>query len=161
ATHADPAKQPLLEELQMRYPLRPDSPHASFRVMQSREPLLMHEVSDAVLRAHCVDDGHARLIREIGVRSVIVVPLITRGEVIGPIPMGAKLGRYEPADLDLAEELAHRAAMAIDNARLYREVQHAVSLRDEFLAIASHELRGPVTALGLALEALFRADPSR
>src|SRR5262249_41506318 len=109
------------------------------------------------LLAFCVDAEHAQLIGNLGTRSAIAVPLVARGKVLGAISLASALsGRYSHADLELAQELARRAAIAIDNARLFRQTQEAVGLRDEFLSIASHELRTPLTSLHLMVQALSR-----
>jgi signal transduction histidine kinase/CheY-like chemotaxis protein len=104
------------------------------------------------------------MVRELGLRSVMIVPLSARGRTLGAITFvtTADSGRrYGPDDLDLAEELARRAAMAIDNARLYREAQEALRVRDEadrrkdqFLAMLGHELRNPLAPLRNAVEVL-------
>jgi len=69
--------------------------------------------------------------------------------------------RFGPADVELAAEMGHRAALAIDNARLLHETQRAVRVRDEFLCVASHELRTPTTSLKLAVQALLRSTATR
>jgi signal transduction histidine kinase len=157
-THADPAKQKILEELRRRYPPRgADAPHASARVMQSGEPLLETVLSPERLRALCDDDEHARLVSALGARSAVVVPLVARGQALGALTLGSgTAGRYRPSDLEVARDLARRAATAIDNAQLYREAQNAIRLRDEFLSIASHELRTPLQSLQLAVQTLAR-----
>jgi signal transduction histidine kinase len=113
------------------------------------------------------DPRRALLLRTLRFRSVIVVPIKTRGEVVGTICFGmADSGRSStPEDVSLAQALAERAATAIENARLYDEAQRArsaaeeaVRVRDDFLSIAGHELRTPVTALRLQLHALSRAN---
>ncbi|XXX78326.1 ATP-binding sensor histidine kinase [Sorangium sp. So ce134] len=156
--HADPAREPLLEELQTRYPPRPGAIPPASRVLTAREPLLFPDLPNAVLRSMCMDDEHYRLIRELGTRTTLAVPLVARGEIIGVIALAsARAGRrYGQSDLHTAQELANRAAIAIDNARLYRQAQEAVRLRDEFLFVASHELRTPMTSLGLTLQAILR-----
>jgi signal transduction histidine kinase len=84
--------------------------------------------------------------------------MVTRERTIGLLSfVSATSGRnYDEADLAMARDLAHRAAIAIDNSRLYRAAQRAVALRDEFLSIASHELRTPLTSLLLQLQTLSR-----
>jgi signal transduction histidine kinase len=157
--HADPAKEPLIRELQRRYPPRWDSPHPAARVLRSGEPLLLPEMSGNELRSFCEDDEHLRLLHELGTRTGLAVPLAARGQTLGVISLSsASSGRsYGRADLELAQELARRAATAVDNARLYRKAQEAVRLRDEFLSIAAHELCTPMTSLMLSLQALASA----
>jgi GAF domain-containing protein len=157
--HADPAKEPLIRELQRRYPPRWDSPHPAARVLRSGEPLLLPEMSGNELRSFCEDDEHLRLLHELGTRTGLAVPLAARGQTLGVISLSsASSGRsYGRADLELAQELARRAATAVDNARLYRKAQEAVRLRDEFLSIAAHELYTPMTSLMLSLQALASA----
>jgi PAS domain S-box-containing protein len=93
-----------------------------------------------------------------GVSSLLIAPLIHRRQVLGHISLMRDTGRppYTADDEALMEDLAHRAAQAIENARLYGQAQAAVVARDEFLSIASHELRTPLTALRLALDNLRR-----
>jgi len=155
-THADPAKQALLEKLQARYPPRAGSPQPAARVMQTGEPMLAQELTDAELRASGVDDDHLRLVRALGFRSALCVPLIARGQTFGALTLVSERAErlYGRADLDLARELAHRAAMAIDNARLHRQTVEALHLREEFLTVASHELRTPMTSLTFAVHSM-------
>ncbi len=95
------------------------------------------------------DDEHLELLRTLGFTSYMCVPLLTRGNILGVITLvtAASGRRYQPDDLALAEELARRAAIAVDNAQLYREAQEAIRVRDLFLSIASHELKTPLTSL--------------
>jgi predicted ATPase/signal transduction histidine kinase len=159
--HANPAKEPLLKELQDRYPPCRDSPHPSAHVLRSGEPLLLAKVSDDLLRQMTVDEYHLRLTQALGITSLMVLPLAVRGETLGALSLGTTTPgrRFSPADLELAVEVARRAAAAIDNARLYREAQDAIRLRDEFLTVASHELRTPMTSLTLSLQTLLHAVP--
>jgi predicted ATPase/signal transduction histidine kinase len=154
--HADPAKEPLLKRLQQQYPARWDSAHPASRVLRADEPIFMAELSEADLRHYAEDDEHAQIVSELGTRSGVAVPLRARGQTIGVLTLGAGASRrrFGRSDVLLAEELARRAATAIDNARLYRSAQEAISLRDEFLSIASHELYTPMTSLRLSLQVL-------
>jgi len=97
-----------------------------------------------------------RILRELGPRSYIGVPLTVRDQVCGVISFIAAESRrrYDVHDLELAQDLAHRAAVAIDNARLYAEVKETDQRKDEFLAMLSHELRNPLTPIRNALQIL-------
>ncbi|WP_437331217.1 AAA family ATPase [Sorangium sp. So ce381] len=157
--HTDPAKEPLLEQLRRRYSPALDSPHPAARALRCGEPLLISGCCEEELRKYCEDDEHARLIRELGVQSAIAVPLMARGRPIGALSVvsSAPGRRYGEADLELVRHVAHRAALAIDNARLYRVAQEAIRMRDEFLTVATHELNTPMTSLTLSLEAMDRS----
>jgi predicted ATPase/signal transduction histidine kinase/tRNA A-37 threonylcarbamoyl transferase component Bud32 len=154
--HSDPTKEPLLEQLQQRFPPRLDGPIPTAQAIRSGKPILASEVPDALLRDECESDEHAALIRALGTQTGLAVPLLVRGRAIGALSLGsAKPGRpFGQTDLELVQELARRAAISIDNARHYRESQEAVGLRDEFLTVASHELRTPLTPLKLQLQSL-------
>ncbi|TKC90765.1 ATP-binding sensor histidine kinase [Polyangium fumosum] len=156
--HKNPEKTPLLEELQRRYPPSPGSPHPAARVIRSGEPLLMSDIDEATLRANSVDAEHGRILRELGTQMAMYVPLLARGQILGAVTLvsAARDRPYGAVDLGVAEELAHRAAIAMENAQHYHATQEAVRIRDEFLAVASHELRTPMTSLGLSLQSLLR-----
>ncbi len=98
--------------------------------------------------------GSTTLPCELAARSYLCVPLVVRGQTIGALSFVSSRYSYDAQDLTLAQELARRAALAIDNARLYREARHAIRLREEFLSIASHELRTPITAIQLQVQGL-------
>ncbi len=116
----------------------------------SRDPA--HPISSEVPPA--IFDGHS-LTYTADALSHIAVPIAVRGRVAGAITFAADLGhRYTPADLELAEDLASRAALALENSRLYRSAEEAVQVRDEFLSIAAHEIRGPLTSMRLAVQSL-------
>jgi signal transduction histidine kinase/DNA-binding response OmpR family regulator len=91
-------------------------------------------------------------------RSAIVVPLQARGRSLGTIALGRRESArpYAPSDLALAEDLARRAAIAIDNARLYRDIQENDRRKNEFLAMLAHELRNPLAPIRNAVEVLRR-----
>ncbi|MFP2907841.1 AAA family ATPase [Pyxidicoccus sp. 3LFB2] len=157
--HRDPAKEPLLDAFRRDYPPRPGSTHPAIKCLREGTPLLFQEFTEADSLRHCEDAAHADYIKRLEVRSLIVVPLVARGQTLGVLSLVASIqGRpYDQADLQLAREVARRAAVAIDNARLYQKTQEAIRARDEFLSIASHELNTPMTSLLLSLQTLDRA----
>jgi len=92
---------------------------------------LISEITDDLLLAIAQDSHHLELLRKLAPTSLMVVPLVTRGRTLGAITLvGTLRPRYTAADLDLAEELAHRAALAVDNARLYRRTQLEIAERE-------------------------------
>jgi PAS domain S-box-containing protein len=126
AAHANPERNALIQQLRERYPAEPDARQGLPFTIQSGESQLIPEVTDDMLQVGQLaqNEEHARLLRELGFRSALVVPLRARGRILGAIGLG--LGdettrRYGPEDLTYAEDLARRAALALDNSRLFTE----------------------------------------
>ncbi len=159
--HTDPARVDLAHELFRRWPPTMDDPHGVAHVLRTGQPEVYHEIDDALLEAALPDPELLGIARSIGLSSSMCVPLMVRGRVVGAISLAAaESGRRFGADsLRLAEDLARRASVAVENASLYREVTEASQLKDEFLATLSHELRTPLTAvLGWATLLRTRQD---
>jgi len=161
--HPDPRKRALAEEIQRRYPSDPDRPGGVGDVIRTGRTQLISRVSDEMLVAAARDDTHLDLIRGLGLRSAAIVPLIARGQVLGAITLAGESGHiFEEAELPYLEDLARRAAVAVDNARLLHEAKEAIRLRDDFLAMASHDMRTPLQAIlaniQLAARRLGRED---
>jgi PAS domain S-box-containing protein len=132
--HADPSKREFIEEYDRRYPLDPDAPAGSPKVIRTGEPELMSDIPDEFWKAVAQDPEQYRLMQEAGIVSALVVPMRVRGTVIGDIALAHSLSgrRYTEADLPAAQDLADRCALAIDNARLHTEAQRS---RDDLEAI--------------------------
>jgi PAS domain S-box-containing protein len=133
--HVNPAKLPLLKQVRDQFPAEVGDPEGIGRTLDTGEALLYEEVSEQVVEATARDEEHLRILREIGPRSVIVVPMRTRGRTLGSILLGASEGdrRFGEDDLRVAEELARRAAVAVDNARLYSERSYIARTLQESL----------------------------
>ena len=156
--HADPAREKLARELVRRHPPRADDPSGAFHVVRTGHAELVPEITEEMLCDGAHGAHHLAALRELGVTSAICVPLQARGETLGAITfLSTTRGRrFGAADLALTEELARRAALALDNARLYHAAQAANRVKDEFLATLSHELRTPLSAI-LGWTRLLRA----
>src|SRR5262249_3807581 len=102
------------------------------------------------------DEEHLELMRQIGLKSYLSVPLVSPDRLLGVMSfaLSESARQYTASDLTVAEDLAHRASVAIENARLYRAVQDAAQRKDEFLAMLAHELRNPLAPIRNALEVL-------
>lgn len=147
--HTDPAKVQLAYEMQRRYPPDPNAPRGVHHVLRTGQSDLYPEITDAMLEATTQDSEQLRIFRELGLKSAMLMPIMVRGQALGAISfVTAESGRrYEESDLALVEELAHRAALAIDNARLYaRQRGIAETLQRSLLRKDLPEMPGVTSA---------------
>jgi signal transduction histidine kinase/CHASE3 domain sensor protein len=147
--HIDPDKVKWARELNRRYPPDYSSPTGVGHVIRTGQPEIYPEIPQELLDAGARDEEHLRIIRELQIRSALVVPMIARGRTLGALTLisSDKGRRYNNDDLELSTELATRAALAIDNAQLYRSALAASDAKSAFLATMSHELRTPLNAI--------------
>ncbi len=158
--HIDPEKEALLRRLQP-FPLGGRDPHPALRVIETGEAEFLSEIPSDFLESVSGDEEHFAVLHELGVSSAVIVPLTARGETLGAIGcyLSDPARRYSSDDLALARDLAARAALALDNARLYREAQRAIEARDDILAVVSHDLGNPLSAIRIGTSLLLRHLP--
>ena len=154
--HADPQKVLAAEEVARRHPPAVDLSFGPAQVLRSRREEIIPKMSDAMLAEMAGDEEHLRYLRSLGLRSVMNVPLEIRSRLFGVMSFAsAESGHeYGPSDLALAGDLAHRVAVALENARLYAEVKDADRRKDDFLAMLAHELRNPLAPIRSGLDLL-------
>jgi PAS domain S-box-containing protein len=155
--HADPRKLAQANDLLRRTPVSqgrehpdPDAPPGAVQVLRTGRPEFYPEASNELLAAIARDAEQVELVRSLGVKSAMIVPLVTRGHTLGTITLvvSAESGRrYTEGDLVLAEELAGRAALAVDNARLYAEAQQLNTELEERVAQRTADLQAAIAQL--------------
>jgi PAS domain S-box-containing protein len=156
-SHRDPARERFLLEEGSPGPIgRRDG--GIYKVARTGEAELVPVVDDAWLRSTTRDETHLGFARASAPRSALVVPLLGRSGVLGVLSLliVEEGRRYETSDLATARAVADRAALAIENARLYEQAVQAMRLRDDVLGIVSHDMRNPLNAIALTARALGR-----
>ena len=137
-SHRDPAREELLREVRRRYPPEQNDAHPVSEVLRSGEPYLVEDARQEALSRTAVDEEHLALYRALDATSYIVVPLEARGRLLGTISLGTgeSRRRFGAVDLELAHEIARRAALAIDNALLFGTAQQSYAQLDTLLVSA-------------------------
>lgn len=155
--HKDAGKATLARSLQNMI-LDPRSPHLGSSVFYTREPLLMSTVTPEYVAS--VRQGEPpELLNDLDAKSLMALPLLAHGRLVGSIVLirSTDLRPYTSEDVVFAERVVLRAALAIENARLYDAAQHAVRARDEVLEVVAHDLRNPLSAILLQASRLARS----
>lgn len=141
--------------------LNVDSPSRVLDVLRTRKPEIIATVDAEWLEAH-TDPDELRSVSVLGVRSMLLVPLAVGERVIGAMTIGAGEGRrlFDAYDLGLAQALADRATLAIENARNHSSARRAIAVRDEVLSVVSHDLRNPLSAVSMCARTLLDHPPA-
>ena len=159
--HADPAKEHLARELHIRFPPDPGriTGAGPMNVLRTGQPERIREIQDEQLDRAVPQSDYLALLRTLGLHSYIGVPLAVRGKTLGVITFvtGESHRRYRTGDLALAQDLARRAAVAIENATLLRALRDSDHAKDVFLATLAHELRNPLAPVWNGLSIIARA----
>ena len=131
SAHANPEKAALVEELHRRYPTDLQERSGTAQALRTGRPVLVPDLGDAWKRQAAHDEAHFELLREIGARSAMLLPLAARGSTFGALTLVISESdrRYQESNLPFAVDLARRMAIAIDNARLYRASERSGSAR--------------------------------
>ena len=146
--HARPECEELAQRLMDFDPL-PHSEHPVWGVIDSRRSQLLARVNDEVLQLGTHGVAHKEILQQLGFHSCMLVPLLAEGRALGVMIFvsASPTHHYQTLDVALAEDLARRCAMAVENARLHHKALETLRARDEFLAVLSHELRSPLTSM--------------
>ncbi|HEY2382639.1 MAG TPA: response regulator, partial [Terriglobia bacterium] len=161
--HRSPEKEKWMKDLETKYPLKIGQESPIFSAIESGQPVLWRSVPDSVVASVVQDEAQLQVIRELQMASLMVIPLKVREGVLGTISFvsSSPHRHFTDEDVKLAEELAWHVAFAMDNAQLYQEAKQAAAIREDVLAIVSHDLKNPLSMIGMSAMLLRegKADP--
>lgn len=157
--HRDPEKQWLAQEYQRRFLPPFDRSREFVNVLRRRKAVLLNQVSAPQLASFAESPEHLRILTELGIASFIMAPLSSRESLLGVITLIRSDPRnpYQQADLLFAEDLAARAALAVDNAHLYELERRRADFEQQLIGIVSHDLRNPLSVISMAASAIERS----
>lgn len=155
---ADPTWSAFAQSQRRRFPLDAPDVAGSIAVLRSGQSIKLSRLRPEAIERLTADSAYAAFLRELGLRSILVVPIRAGNHILGVLSLATAESHrdFGAADQRFAEEIARRIALAVENARLYRAAREAVQAREEFMAVAAHELKTPVTGLRLAAQVAVR-----
>ena len=155
-SHSDPRQIAIMQDVATRFPPRPANVIGSQNVFRLGKPELVKIVDDSIYQRLAHDDEHLKIIRGLGLRSYVCVPLRLDGTIAGALTFltAESKRRYDEIALQAAIDIAYRAGIAIDNAALYDQLRETDRRKDEFLATLAHELRNPLAPIRTGLEVM-------
>ena len=159
--HVDPTKSILIKQVGTFPRSALTAQHPLIRVMTTGYPVLEAEVTPAFIRASFAEPSQRQMVEALGPRSFICVPLVSSGKILGALTLvtSGSGRRYDEADLSLAADVARRAAIVVEHARLFHEAQQATRARDDVLAVVAHDLRNPLNTVTLAIGLMLENTP--
>ncbi len=157
--HGDHAKGEVAREFYGRCPPTPSNSFVVHKVVKTGRARIIPEITTADLNSKALVPEFLAVLQQLGLQSYLCVPMIGRAGVLGAISfvLGESGRRYGPSELHLAEDLGHRAAVAVENARLYAALAETDRRKSEFLAMLAHELRNPLAPIRHAARLLATA----
>ena len=159
--HVDPTKSNLIRQVGTFPRSALTAQHPLIRVMTTGYPVLEAEITPAFIRASFAEPSQRQMVEALGPRSFICVPLVSSGKILGALTLvtSGSGRRYDEADLSLAADMARRAAIVVEHARLFHEAQQATKARDDVLAVVAHDLRNPLNTVTMAIGLMLENTP--
>ena len=159
--HVDPTKSSLIRKVGTFPRSALTAQHPLIRVMTTGYPVLEAEITPAFIRASFAEPSQRQMVEALGPRSFICVPLVSSGKILGALTLvtSGSGRRYDEADLSLAADMARRAAIVVEHARLFHEAQQATRARDDVLAVVAHDLRNPLNTVTMAIGLMLENTP--
>ena len=157
--HRDRAQEPLLWKLDHFTADDLSETHPLMKVLKEGTSVLASPMPEGFLDNMVLDENRRDILRDLDLRAFICVPLLSSGRVIGSLSLMGSERHFDEQDLELANEVARRAALAVDNARLYRAAEQATRARDDMLGVVAHDLRNPLSTIVMSTSLLLELPP--
>jgi PAS domain S-box-containing protein len=159
--HVDPAKSVLIKEVGTYPRSALTASHPLIRVVSTGQPVLEAEITPEFIRAAFAELSQAKTVEALAPHSLICVPLVDSGKPIGALTLvtSGSGRRYDEADLSLAADVARRAAVVVEHARLFHQAEQATRARDDVLAVVAHDLRNPLNTVTMAISLMLETTP--